>query len=69
MMSNISDVSEHIHTYILVVWVDLASKKVLFLRGGPHALYNGIPTDHRTTDQPLHIVYTNIAWAGIGKEL
>ena len=47
MMSNISDCTEHVHTYILVVWVDLASKKVLFLRTRPRAPYNGNPIDGR----------------------
>ena len=37
MLSNIGDISEDVHTYVLVAWVDLAPEKVLFPGARPHA--------------------------------
>ena len=53
MLSNIGDVSEDIHTYILVVWVDLALKKICFLGARPRAPYMGIPT-HVASVSPMY---------------
>ena len=35
MLSNIGDISEDVHTYVLVAWVDLAPEKVLFSEARP----------------------------------
>ena len=44
MLRNIGNVSEDLHTYILLVWVDLDPKKVYFLKVRLHAHYNGNPS-------------------------
>ena len=37
MLSNIGDISEDVHKYVLVVLADLAPEKVLFSRIRPYA--------------------------------
>ena len=50
MLSNIGEFTEDVHTYILVVWVDLALKKVCFLRARSQAPYIGIPSAPLSAD-------------------